>query len=70
LVIIPGLIEGILQFEERLRPKGVMDLGAIDGDLGNALSALINDVFIVPIGYPVGDHAAGRVSLNRLAHER
>ncbi len=46
LEVVPSLAERVAQLGERLRPKGVSNLRSVDGDLRDALGALVQDVLV------------------------
>ena len=46
-LIVPGDLEGIGQLEQGGWPEGVADFRSVDGDLGDAVDRLVDDVFVL-----------------------
>jgi adenine phosphoribosyltransferase len=62
-VVIAGHVEGIAQFEQRLRAESVALLRTTDGDLGDAggLGQVVTDVLEVTTGHPPARGCHGRM---------
>src|SRR5439155_3991890 len=52
LRVVPGLVEGVAQLEERCRPEGVSDLGTVDRDLGDPVHRVVPDVLVLAASSP------------------
>ena len=48
LGIVPGVLEGFQQLEDRLGPEGVPDLRPVEGDPGDPVGLVIGDVLELP----------------------
>jgi hypothetical protein len=44
--IFTGVAEGIVEFKYRFGAKGVAFVGTVDGDFGDAVGFVIEDVFV------------------------
>ena len=56
LGILARVVERRAHLEQRLRPERVADLGAVDGDLRDAVPLLVDDVLVVPDLLPLWFH--------------
>ncbi len=52
--VLPGVAERLLHLQERVGPEGVADLGAIEGDAGDAVALVVRDVLVRFDFLPVG----------------
>jgi hypothetical protein len=59
LGVLARTLERVGDFDERLRPEGVVHLGPVDRDLGDAARQLVADVLVFVAGVPLGRGADG-----------
>ena len=53
-VVVVGTVEGVDQFGDRLRAKGVAPIPAVDRDPGDAFGSVVEDVGVGGLAFPGG----------------